>query len=123
MRFSGQDYQFLLHLVPTLSNSSLCDGFHNSRFLPLKSVVSLSLCCRPVYIALGTQYLEDLRSKEESTAFNHERFRANLERDLPDQIICHYCKKFHEIRKSHRRLHSNSDYFSNMKCWKMDYGQ
>jgi hypothetical protein len=62
---------------------------HNSRFLPPESAVSLSLYCRPVYSALGTQYLEDLRSKEESTAFNHERFITNLERDLPDKIVCH----------------------------------
>jgi hypothetical protein len=96
---------------------------HNSRFLTLESVVSLSLCCRPVYFALGTQYVEDLRSKEESTAFNYQRFIIKLERDLPDQITCHYYKKFYKIRKSDRRLHSNSDYFSHLKCWKMDYEQ
>jgi hypothetical protein len=92
-----------------------------SRLLPPESAASFSICCRPLYFALGTQYLEDLRPMEGSTGMHRERLLKLLEGDLLDHIICDFCKKLHAINKAHRHLHSNSDYFNHLKCWKVDY--
>ena len=92
-----------------------------SRLLPPESAASFSICCRPVYFALGTQYLEDLRPKEGSTGLHRERLLKLLERDLPDHIICGICKKLHAINKARRHLRRNRDYFNHLKCWSKDY--
>jgi hypothetical protein len=105
----------------TLSNLPMEIILQISRLLPPESAASFSICCRPVYFALGTQYLEDLRPMEGSTRLHRERLLKLLERDLPDHIICGFCKKFHAINKARRHLHSNSDYFNHLKCWKADY--
>lgn len=91
------------------------------QFLPPESAASFLLCCRPVYSALGHRYLEDLRSKHGLTVLYRERFLITWERDLPDHIVCYYCIKFHAIKKGHRHLPSNSNYFTHFKCWKKDY--
>jgi hypothetical protein len=92
-----------------------------SRLLPPESAASFSICCRPVYFALGTQYLEDLRPKEGSTGLHRERLLKLLEKDLPDHIICGICKKLHAINKARRHLRRNRDYFNHLKCWSKDY--
>ena len=91
-----------------------------SHRLPPESAASFSICCRPVYFALGTQYLEDLRPMEGSPGLHRERLLKLLEGDLPDHIICGFCKKLHAINKARQYLHSNSDYFNHLKCWKVD---
>ncbi len=93
---------------------------HISRLLPPDSATSFSICCRPVYFAFGTQYLEDLRPKEGSTGLHRERFLKLLEGDLPDNTICGFCKKPRAITKARRHRHSKSDWYNHLKCWKMD---
>lgn len=92
-----------------------------SRLLPPESAASFSICCRPIYFALETQYLEDLRPMEGSPGLHRERLLKLLEADLPDHIICGFCKKLHAINKARRHLYSNSDYNNHLKCWKVDY--
>lgn len=105
----------------TLSKLSMEIIFQISRLWPPDSAACFSICCRPVYFALGTQYLEDLRPMERSTGLYRELLLKLLERDLPEHIICGFCKKLHAMNKPRRYLHSNSDYFNHLKCWKVDY--
>jgi hypothetical protein len=105
----------------TLSNLPMEIILQISRLLPPESAASFSICCRPLYFALGTQYLEDLKPMEGSTGMHRERFLKLLEGDLPDHIICGFCKKLHAMNKARRHLHSNGDYFNHLKCWKVDY--
>lgn len=91
-----------------------------ARFLPPDSASSFSLCCRPIYFTLGTQYLKAL---EENEQLDRYKFLTLLERELPGCIACYYCKKLHAINKAHRHLYSNryyscaGDYSS---CWIAD---
>jgi len=105
----------------TLSNLPTEIILQISRLLPPESAASFSICCRPVYFALETQYLEDLRPMEGSPGLHRERLLKLLEGDLPDHIICGFCKKLHAINKARRHLHSNGDYLNHLKCWKVDY--
>jgi hypothetical protein len=86
----------------TLSNLPMEIILQISRLLPPESAATFSICCRPVYFALGTQYLEDLRPMEGSTGLHRERLLKLLERDLPDHIIRGFCKKLHAMNKARR---------------------
>jgi hypothetical protein len=94
---------------------------HIARFLPPGSAPSFSLCCRPIYFILGTQYLKALEENEQSDRY---KFLTLLERDLPNYIACFYCKKLHAINKAHRYLYSNRHYSgadSYLSCWVADF--
>jgi hypothetical protein len=105
----------------TLSNLPTEIILQISRLLPPESAACFSICCRPIYFALETQYLEDLRPMEGFPGLHRERLLKLLEGDLPDHIICGFCKKLHSINRARRHLHSNGDYFNHLKCWKVDY--
>ena len=70
---------------------------------------------------LDTHYLEDLRPMEGPRGLHRERLLSLLERDLPDHIICTFCKKLHAINKARRRLDLGYNYLNHSKCWKADY--
>jgi hypothetical protein len=93
---------------------------HIARFLLPDSAPSFSLCCRPIYFILGTQYLKAL---EENEQLDRYKFLTLLERDLPNHIACYYCKKLHAINKAHRHLHPHR-YYSGagcyLSCWEAD---
>jgi len=86
-------------------------------FLPPESAASFALCCEPLYSALKSRYLDCLGP----TTWRRERLLQLLERDLPNHIVCASCQKLHAMKKAPRYLHSNSDYFHHLKCWKLDY--
>ena len=78
---------------------------HNiARFLPLQSASSFSLCCRPIYFILGTQYLKAL----ETSHWHRYEFLMLLERELPDHIVCYHCKKLHSISQARRYIYSTN---------------
>lgn len=92
-----------------------------ARFLPPESAASFSLCCRPIYFALGTQYLKALEDDEQLDRY---KFLTLLERDLPNYILCYYCKKLHGINNAYRHIYSNRRYLGSnryLQCWKADY--
>jgi hypothetical protein len=76
---------------------------HIAEYLPLVSASSFSICCRPIYFILGTQYLKAL---EESPLRLHE-FVTLLERDLPDHSVCYLCRKLHAIDRAPRKLYAH----------------
>src|SRR5450432_3475569 len=93
---------------------------HIARFLPPASASSFSLCCRPIYFILGTQYLEAL---EENGQLDRYKFLTLLERELPNHIVCYYCRKLHAINKAHRHRYSNRYYLGAgryLSCWVAD---
>ena len=93
-----------------------------THFLPPESAASFSICCRPIYFALGTQHLEDLQEHSNIYAVEHrDQFLTLLERDLPNNTVCYYCIKLHSIKKAHRHVHWKRDYASQLPCWKADY--
>ncbi len=91
-----------------------------ARFLPPESASSFSLCCRPIYFTLGTQYLKTLEEDQQLDRYN---FLALLERDLPNYISCYYCKKLHGINKAYRHTYYNRRFLGRnrwLTCWKAD---
>jgi hypothetical protein len=78
-----------------------------AHFLPLESASSFSICCRPIYFTLGTQYLKAL---EKNYWHRHELLKL-LERELPNHIICYYCEKLHVIDRAPRHLYSHRWYY------------
>jgi hypothetical protein len=73
--------------------------FHIVHFLPPDAASSFSLCCRPIYFTLGTQYLKAL---EENKQLDRYKFLTLLERELDNHVACYYCKKLHAIKKAKR---------------------
>jgi hypothetical protein len=78
--------------------------------MPPESAATFALCCRPLYFALEIQYVEDLRY-----GMPRENLLKLLEKDLPNHIICGFCKTLHAIHKASRYFHSNDDYWS-LRC-------
>jgi hypothetical protein len=79
---------------------------HIAEFLPLESASSLSICCRPIYFILGTQYLNTL-----SKSYRYrDEFLLLLVRDLPDHTVCDYCGKLHPIDQVLRQLYAHKWY-------------
>lgn len=79
-----------------------------AEFLPLASAVTFSLSCRPLYSLIGTKYLK--RAKQDTKSFDPYALLALLQRDLPDLLACHYCKKLHAIKHASRFLDSSKYY-------------
>jgi hypothetical protein len=80
---------------------------HIASFLPLESASSFSICCRPIYFILGTQYLKVL---EKRYCHRHELLKL-LERELPNHIVYYHCKKLHAIDRAPRHLYSHRWYY------------
>lgn len=70
-----------------------------SGFLLPESVLSFSLCCQRVHFIIRAPYLEALKENNE-TSDHRYKFLKLLEQDLPDHILCYYCKKLHTISKA-----------------------
>ncbi|KIM94493.1 hypothetical protein OIDMADRAFT_35039 [Oidiodendron maius Zn] len=68
------------------------------QFFPPVSRLSFSLCCRPIYFALGTQHLKDITEEDRHV------FLTLLEPKLPDYILCYSCKKFHAISNARKHI-------------------
>lgn len=93
-----------------------------AEFLPFAAAASFSLCCTPVYSLIGAQYLEIIRNDEDFASFD---FLTLLERDLPDHILCHYCKKLHAIKYAERYVYAKGYYIGGRDgppsdCWIAD---
>ena len=95
---------------------------HIARFLQPASAASFSLCCRPIsFIIGGTQCLKALQHEDRQS--ERYEFLTLLEREMPDQILCYYCKKFHAIKHAPRHIYSNIGYYSSSThrraptCW------
>ncbi len=89
---------------------------HVASFLPFDSAPSFSLCCRPIYFTLGTQYLKALENEQ----WHRYKFLTLLERELPNYIACYYCKKLHAISKAHGHLYPNrctSHWIADIEHW------
>lgn len=67
----------------------------STAFLPSDAAASLALCSRSMLRILGSQVLHSLRLK--CHAVEQVRFLENLEKDLPDWLLCHYCSAFHPV--------------------------
>ncbi|TVY83237.1 hypothetical protein LSUE1_G001187 [Lachnellula suecica] len=66
--------------------------------LPNEAAASFSLSCRHIYLLVGPQYLARLASSKSKTL----SFLELLERDLPDQIVCHPCCKLHKTKDAEK---------------------
>jgi len=66
--------------------------------LPVISAASFSLSCRHIYFLIGTQYLEKIATSHHETLV----FLKLLEHDLPNQIVCDSCRKFHKIQDARK---------------------
>lgn len=64
--------------------------------LPVASAASFSLSCRPIYLLIGTQYIENLATSHHETLV----FLNLLEHDLQNQVVCNSCRKLHRIRNA-----------------------
>jgi hypothetical protein len=69
-------------------------------FLPASSAASFSLSCLQIQHRIGNRYIKNLSCSTEDTV----EFLNLLERDLPDQIACSACKKFHKIKHARRYM-------------------
>jgi len=93
--------------------------FYLARFLPPESAAAFSLCCRPVYFTLGTQYLDDLKNNHA----DRYKFLTILEKEFSGYVTCYHCQKFHAIGKAHQHIHSEGLCFSwpGLPCWEADF--
>lgn len=64
-------------------------------FLPCDAAASLAICNRSMLKTLGGQALWPLTL--ECHTIERTRFLKNLEKDLPDWLLCHHCAKFHPV--------------------------
>jgi hypothetical protein len=93
-----------------------------AEFLPLASVVSFCLSCRPIYFVLGTEYLETLQNR----GMDQERynFLTLLERQLLNHILCFHCNKLHSIDDARKYTYSYGYYIRfhlpASSCWIAD---
>ena len=86
-----------------------------AEFLPPIAAICFSLCCGPIYSLLGIRKL--YRDKEN---FDTIELLEVLERDLPDYIVCYYCKRFHAIKYAKKHIHSYKNLYglvSPSPCW------
>ena len=67
----------------------------SATFLPSDAAASLALCSHSMLKALGGQALHSLALKCDT--IERTRFLKNLEKDLPDWLLCHHCAKFHPV--------------------------
>ena len=67
----------------------------SAAFLPVDDAASLALSSRSMLMILGTQTLRSLLSDRNAT--ERTRFLENLERNLPDWLLCPHCSKFHRV--------------------------
>jgi hypothetical protein len=68
-----------------------------SNLLPPESISAFALCCRKLYHILGIPILKK---------FDRYKILMLLERQLPNHIVCYFCKKLHAIRHPHRYIPS-----------------
>jgi hypothetical protein len=69
---------------------------HIRDFLPLSSAACLVLCSRHMLTALGNQSLSSLRADDQLT--ERRRLLIELQKDLPDWLLCYPCSLFHPVK-------------------------
>ena len=85
----------------------------SAAFLPVDAAASLALSSRLMLKILGTQTLRSLLLDRHD--IERTRFLENLERDLPDWLLCPHCSKFHPVdRNAHPRQLWR--YYNEKKC-------
>ena len=67
----------------------------SATFLPSDAAASLAICSRSMLKIVGSLVLLSLNLK--CHAVEKVRFLENLEKDLPDWLLCHYCSVFHPV--------------------------
>lgn len=77
-----------------------------AEFLPPISAISFSLCCTPIYHLIGSKYRNTTRHRR----FNITTLLSQLERNLPDHIVCYDCQKLHSIKHVSQYAYSKSYY-------------
>ena len=90
-----------------------------TRFLPPESTLSFSLCCLPIHSILQSQYIKIVK---EDQHLDRYQFLTLLERDLPNHILCYFCKRLHAMKHAYQydsnRRYANRNFFP---CWKSNY--
>ena len=75
-----------------------------AELLPPIAAICFSLCRGPIYSLLGIRKLY----RDEENLDTIELLEV-LERDLPDYIVCYYCKRFHAIKYAKRHIQSDEN--------------
>ena len=93
---------------------------HIAQFLPPESTLSFCLCCWPIYSTLKSQYVKIIKDDQQLDRY---KFLTLLERDLPDYILCYYCRRLHAIKKAHQYFYNNRQYYNRgdlLPCCQVD---
>ena len=91
---------------------------HIAQFLPLESTLSFCLCCWPIYSLLKLQYVKIIKDDQQLDRY---KFLTLLERDLPDHILCYYCRRLHAIKKAHQYFYSSYRFYQEGDIWPCCY--
>jgi hypothetical protein len=86
-------------------------------FLSASSAASFSLSCLQIQHRIGNRYIKSLSVSTEDTV----EFLNLLERDLPDQIACSACKKFHKIKHARRYMERSPRWRQRPACVLRDW--
>jgi hypothetical protein len=91
-----------------------------TQFLPPESTLSFCLCCWPIYSILKSQYVKIIKDDQQLDRY---KFLTLLEQDLPDYILCYYCRRLHAMKKAHQYLYYKRRYDKGyfVPCCKVDY--
>jgi hypothetical protein len=92
-----------------------------ARFLPPESTLSFCLCCWPIYSILKSQYVKIIKDDQQLDRY---KFLTLLEQDLPDYILCYYCRRLHAMKKAHQYLYYKQQYIDKgyfVPCCKVDF--
>lgn len=90
----GADQGLILTMLPVEILLQIKD------FLPLRSAVSLTICCRELFLQFGDQSLRCSRSADQ--LLERKLFLFLLESDLADWRLCHHCIVYHPVAKDCR---------------------
>jgi hypothetical protein len=94
---------------------------HIAQFLPPESTLSFCLCCWPIYSTLKSQYVKIIKDDQQLDRY---KFLTLLERDLPDYILCYYCRRLHAIKKAHQYFYYTWRYYNrgyDLLCCQVDF--
>lgn len=96
VRFHQADYVPDRKLRQSLSSLPVEILLYIKDFLSLSSAVCLILCSRRMMTALGSQSLYDMRANNQ--IIQRKRFLIELQKDLPDWLLCYPCSTFHPVK-------------------------
>ena len=68
---------------------------HIAELLPVSSAATLAYCSRKLYYILGSKHWVALQDK--TNVAEKIEFLGNLEKDMQQHILCHFCSKLHYV--------------------------